>query len=183
MKRLRHIGVLRSVSLGLALALLAGVVRPFWSNAEASYAAWLRAHLRGALAETVLEEGVREALAGRPVSLEAFVRAFLQACERKAGGAAIRAALGLPAEASDEAVLAWLLGRAPRLVAEPLLAPLLQAGSGALMASLQRMATATLSGDPSLRVRLSIAALPIMRDVPTFLPKTLLFGAVLPMGP
>ncbi|AEN73433.1 hypothetical protein Rhom172_1513 [Rhodothermus marinus SG0.5JP17-172] len=183
MKRLRHIGVLRGVSLGLALALLVGAVRPLWPVSGASYAAWLRVRLHGVLSASVLEEGLQEALADRPASLEAFVRAFLQACMQQEGGAAIRAALGLPAEASDDAVLAWLLGLVPRLVAEPILTPLLQASGGALLASLQRMASAALAVHPDAKKRLPSLALPITRDVPVAVPETLLFGAVLPMGP
>jgi len=183
MKRLRHIGVLRGVSLGLALALLVGAVRPLWPVSGASYAAWLRVQLRGVLAASVLEKGLQEAMADRPASLEAFVRAFLEACVQQAGGAAIRAALGLTAEASDDAVLAWLLGLVPRLVAEPIMTPLLQASGGALLASLQRIAWAALALNPDAQKRLPALALPTTRDVPVSASKTLLFGAVLPMGP
>jgi len=183
MKRLRHIGVLRSVSLGLALALLVGAVRPLWPVSGASYAAWLRVQLRGALAESVLEEGLQDALADRPATPEAFVRAFLRACAQKEGKAAIRAALGLPAEASDETVVAWLLGLVPRLVAEPILTPLLQASGGALLAGLQRVVTAVFAANPDLREYPPALILPVALDVPVSATTTLLFGAVLPMGP
>ncbi len=183
MKRLRHIGMLRGVSLGLALALLVGTVRPLWPVSSASYAVWLRVQLWGRLADSLLEEGLQEAIAEQPATLEAFVRAFLQACGQQEGGAAVRAALELPAEASDDVVLAWLLGLVSHLVAEPILTPLLQASSGALLASLQRIASAVLSSNPDVGERLPLLSLLAACDVPAFLPNTFLFGAILPMGP
>ncbi len=184
MQRLRHNGVVRGVSLGLTLTLLAGVVRPLWPASGASYAAWLRVQLQGTPAEAVLEAGVQQALAIWPASLEAFVHAFLQACNRQDGGASVRAALGLPADAPDEAVLMRLLGFVPRLVADPLLRLYWwQAGSVSLWLSLLRTCTAALVCGPPLWERLSMLVLPLAIDIPAMAPGAFLFGAVLPMGP
>ncbi|MDQ7040442.1 MAG: hypothetical protein Q9M35_05835 [Rhodothermus sp.] len=184
MRQLRHIGIARGVSLGLAVALLTGGIRPLWPASGASYAAWLRVQLQGTAAEALLEDGVQQALAVRPASPEAFVRAFLQVCSRQDGGASVRAALGLPPDASDEVVLMRLLGFVPRLVADPLLRPYWwQTGSGALWLSLLRMGTAVVVCVPALWERLSTLALPPVIDIPAMEPGTFLFGAVLPMGP
>lgn len=183
MKRWRHRGLLRSVSLGLVWALLVGTLRPLWPGVGASYAVWLRMHLRDVLAETTLEAGVQEALAEQPGSLDAFVRAFLQACERKDGGFEIRAALGLPADTPNSVVLAWLLGLGPRLAAEPMLAPLLQVGNVGLWASLLRVLVAVFYHGVLFEDRLPAVVLPVTIALSAFSSTTFLFGAILPMGP
>ncbi|WP_243665059.1 hypothetical protein [Rhodothermus marinus] len=170
------------MSLGLALALLVGVVRPLWPVSGASYAAWLRVQLRGALAESVLEEGLQDALADRPATPEAFVRAFLRACAQKEGKAAIRRRWGFRPRLRTRPWWhgCWLV---PRLVAEPILTPLLQASGGALLAGLQRVVTAVFAANPDLREYPPALILPVALDVPVSATTTLLFGAVLPMGP
>ncbi|SHK42491.1 hypothetical protein [Rhodothermus profundi] len=182
MRRLRHIGVLRGISLGLVLILLAELARPLWPMPGASYATWLRSQLQGVLAETILEAGVREALAARPFSLDAFVRAFLEACARQDGGAAVRAALGLPPDIADDAVLARLLELVPQLVAAPMLTPRWQASSGTFWASPRTVAVAFFRSAERWGCLLA-DLLPKTFAVVVLSPRALLFGAVLPMGP